>query len=375
MSAAGPGKNAPYSGEKSLIFVKKIISVLAVLAIIGIAAVGAVFMSYNSDVKGGKGSSEEITVELEKGMGAYSVASVLAENGIVKNEIFFKLYAKQNPIDNLQYGTFTLREDMSYEEIVKELTTAKDLRETVSVTVFEGSSIIKISKIVEAAGFCTAQEFIDVVENTDWSQFKFFQYVEDDVNKPFKMEGFLYPETYEFFPEATAYEIAEKMLGHFDELITDEMYAQMEQLGFTLQEVVTLASYVEEEAGDPINQPDVAAVFLNRVKPGSPFPKLQSDVSYYYMNEQIEPYFGYARDQSPMEMQEAVNTYLCEGIPVTPVSSPSITAINAVLNPTPDSPYYFFLTDLTGKYYYSETWAGHVQNIATMEAVNATVKK
>jgi cell division protein YceG involved in septum cleavage len=63
--------------------VKKIISVLAVLAIIGVAAVGAVFMSYNSDVKGGKGSSEEITVELEKGMGAYSVASVLAENGIV----------------------------------------------------------------------------------------------------------------------------------------------------------------------------------------------------------------------------------------------------------------------------------------------------
>lgn len=354
---------------------KKIISVLAVLAVIGIAAVGAVFMSYNGDVKGGKGSSEEITVELEKGMGAYSVASVLAENGVVKNEIFFKLYAKQNPIDNLQYGTFTLREDMSYEEIVKELTTAKDLRETVSVTVFEGSSIIKISKIVEAAGFCTAQEFIDVVENTDWSQFKFYQYVEDHPYKPFKMEGFLYPETYEFFPEATAYEIAEKMLGHFDELITDEMYAQMEQLGFTLQEVVTLASYVEEEAGDPINQPDVAAVFLNRVKPGSPFPKLQSDVSYYYMNEQIEPYFGYARDQSPMEMQEAVNTYLCEGIPVTPVSSPSITAINAVLNPTPDSPYYFFLTDLTGKYYYSETWAGHVQNIATMEAVNATVKK
>lgn len=354
---------------------KKIISVIAVLAVIGIAAVGAVFMSYNGDVKGGKGSSEEITVELEKGMGAYSVATVLAENGIVKNELFFKLYAKQNPIDNLQYGEFTLREDMSYEEIVKELTTAKDLRETVSVTVFEGSSIVRISKIVEAAGFCTAQEFIDTVENTDWSQFKFYQYVEDDVNKPFKMEGFLYPETYDFYPEATAYEIAEKMLSHFDNLITDEMYAQMEQQGFTLQDVVTIASYVEEEAGDPINQPDVAAVFLNRLKPGSPFPKMESDVSYYYMREQIEPYLGVGRDQSPVEMQQAVNTYLCEGIPVTPVSSPSITAIKAVLNPTPDSPYYFFLTDLTGKYYYAETWEGHTKNIATMKAVNATVQQ
>ena len=131
---------------------KKIISVLAVLAVIGVVAAGAVFVSYNGDVKGGKGGSEEITVELEKGMGAYSVANVLAENGIVKNEMFFKLYAKQNPINNLQYGTFILREDMSYEEIVKELTTPKDLRETVSVTVFEGSSIVRISKIVEEAG-------------------------------------------------------------------------------------------------------------------------------------------------------------------------------------------------------------------------------
>ena len=354
---------------------KKLLSVFLVLVLACIAAVGAVFVSYNSDVKGGKGNSEEISVELTKGMGAYSVASVLAENGIVKNELFFKLYAKQNPIENLQYGTFTLRDDMSYEEIVKEITTVKDMRETVSVTVFEGSTIIKISKIVEAAGFCTAQEFIDTVENTDWSQFKFYQYVEDDVNKPFKMEGFLYPETYDFYPEATAYEIAEKMLSHFDNLITDEMYAQMEQQGFTLQDVVTIASYVEEEAGDPINQPDVAAVFLNRLKPGSPFPKMESDVSYYYMREQIEPYLGVGRDQSPVEMQQAVNTYLCEGIPVTPVSSPSITAIKAVLNPTPDSPYYFFLTDLTGKYYYAETWEGHTKNIATMKAVNATVQQ
>ena len=354
---------------------KKLLSVFLVLVLLAVAAAGFVFLDYTGDVKGGKGDSEKITVSVAKGSGANAVAGVLAENGIVKNEIYFKLYAKQNPIENLQYGDFTLSADMSYEDIVKELTTVKDMRETVSITVFEGSTIIKISKIVEAAGFCTAQEFIDVVENTDWSQFKFYQYVEDDVNKPFKMEGFLYPETYDFYPEATAYEIAEKMLGHFDSLITDEMYAQMAQQGFTLQDVVTVASYVEEEAGDPINQPDVAAVFLNRLKEGSPFPKMESDVSYYYMREQIEPYLGVGRDQSPVEMQQAVNTYLCEGIPVTPVSSPSITAIQAVLNPTPDSPYYFFLTDLTGKYYYAETWEGHTQNIATMKAVNATVEK
>ena len=71
---------------------KKIISILAVIAVIGVAAVGFMFMSYSSDVKGGKGSDEAVTVQLDKGMGAYSVAAVLAENGIVENELFFKLY-------------------------------------------------------------------------------------------------------------------------------------------------------------------------------------------------------------------------------------------------------------------------------------------
>lgn len=353
---------------------KKLLSVLLVLVLVSVAAAGYLFFDYSGDVKGGKGSSEKVTVEVAKGSGANAVAEKLADAGVVKNSLYFKLYAKQNPVDNLQYGTFSLSPDMSYEEIIKELTTAKDLRETVSITVPEGSTIIKISRIVEKAGFCTAQEFIDTVENTDWSQFKFYQYVEDHQYKPFKMEGFLFPSTYDFFPEATAQDIAEKMLAQFDSLITDDMYAKMDAMGFTIQDVVTLASYVEEESDGPGTQPDVAAVFLNRLKEDSPYPKLESDVSYYYMREQIEPYLGVGRDQSPVEMQNAVNTYLCEGIPVTPVSSPGISSINAVLNPTPDSPYYFFLTDLTGKYYYAETWQGHVANIATMEAVNAKVK-
>ncbi len=354
---------------------KKIVKIIAVIAVIAILAVGFVFFDYSSDVKGGKGSTESITVEVKKGSGANSVAKVLAESGVIKNSLYFKIYAKQNPIPDLQYGTFTLAENMSYDEIVKELSTIKDKVSGVKITVPEGTTLIKISKLVEQAGFGTSQEFIDVVENTDWSQFKFYQYVEDSDVKPFKMEGFLFPATYEFFPDATLHDIAEKMLGHFDSLITDEMYSQIDAAGFSLQDVITLASYVQEEAGDPENQPDVAAVFLNRLKKGSPYPKLESDVSYYYLREFVEPYLGVGRDKSPIEMQKAVNTYMCDGIPVTPVSSPGLDAIKAVLNPTKDSPYYFFLTDLTGKYYYAVTFEEHTQNIKTMEVVNAGVKK
>lgn len=352
---------------------KKLRLIIIVILVALIAVCGYFYMDYSSDVKG-SGSSEEVTIEIEKGMGANSVANLLQEKGIIKNALYFKLYTKQNPVSQLHYGSFTLRGDMSYSEIINTLSTVSEKKESVRITIPEGTTLIKIAQIVQEAGFGTAQEFIDIVENTDWSEFRFYQYVEDSEYKPFKMEGFLYPETYEFFPDATLYDIAHTMLAQFDSVINDEVYAQIENSGFTLQEVITLASYVQEEAGDPVNQHDVAAVFLNRLKEGSPYPKLESDVSYYYMREFIEPYLGVGRDESPIEMQNAVNTYLCDGIPVTPVSSPGFDAIDAVLNPTQNSPYYFFLTDLTGKYYYAETFSEHSQNINTMKEVNAGIE-
>lgn len=352
---------------------KNLLKIILVLIIVGAIAVTYFALDMKSDMEGGKGKSEEITIDVPKGSGANAVGKILEESGVIKNSLYFKLYVKKNPVSDLQYGTFVLKSDMSYSDIINKLKTIQDKRETVSVTIPEGSTIIKFGQLVEAAGLCTAQEFIDTVENTDWSSYRFYQYVKSDPNKLFKMEGFLFPDTYEYFPDATPKEIVEKMVAHFDANITDEMYGQIEQMGYTLQDIVTIASYVQEEAGDVIHQADVAAVFLNRLKPNSPHPKLESDVSYYYMREFIEPYLGVGRDQSPIEMQNAVNTYNCVGIPVTPVSAPGIDAIKATLNPTQDSPYYFFLTDLTGKYYYAVTYDEHLNNVRTMKTVNAGV--
>ncbi|MEG1049229.1 MAG: endolytic transglycosylase MltG [Oscillospiraceae bacterium] len=354
---------------------KKILAVLLCVAVVIAGAIGYLAFDMSGDTSGKNLTEQEITIEIPKGSGANAIGKILKANGVIKNDLYFKLYVKKNPVEGLQYGTFTMKKGMAYEDIIKTLTVVQDKRQTVSVTIPEGSTVIKFAKLVEEAGLCSSQEFIDTVENTDWSAYRFYQYVKQDANKPFKMEGFLFPDTYEFFPEATPQQIAEKMVAHFDGMITDKMYEDIEKAGFDLQDIVTLASYVQEEAGDPANQGDVAAVFLNRLKPNSPHPKLESDVSYYYMREFIEPYLGVGRDESPIEMQNAINTYNCVGIPITPVSSPGIDAIMATIYPTKNSPYYFFLTDLTGKYYYAETYAQHEHNINAMKAVNAGVEK
>lgn len=354
---------------------KKVMIMLLVLVLIAVLTVGYFALDMKNDINGNGGNTEQLSVEIPKGAGANAIGKILKESGIIKNSLYFKLYTKQNPTQDLQYGTFVLSSDMPYADIIKELTVIKDKRTTIKVTIPEGSTIIKFAQLVAQTGLCTSEEFIEAVEKTDWSAYRFYQYVKEDVNKPFKMEGFLFPDTYELFPDATPQQIAEKMVAQFDLTITDEMYSKIEASGFTLQEIVTIASYVQEEAGDHINQADVAAVFFNRLKPDSPHPKLESDVSYYYMREFIEPYLGVGRDESPIEMQNAVNTYNCVGVPITPVSAPGLDAIKATINPTQNSPYYFFLTDLTGEYHYAVTYDEHLRNIETMKAVNAGVNK
>ncbi|MEG2053743.1 MAG: endolytic transglycosylase MltG, partial [Oscillospiraceae bacterium] len=190
-------------------------------------------------------------------------------------------------------------------------------------------------------------------------------------------EGFLFPDTYEFFADDTAYNMVHKLYAQFDAVMTDELYKKMDEKKMSLNEVITLASLIQEEAGDPANMAGVSGVFTNRLKPNSPYPKMGSDVTWYYISDFIRPYYG-GEGNVPEGIED--NYYTGDddpksriGLPAGPLSCPGAAAINAALNPE-ESDYYFFLTDLTGKYYYAVTYDEHLSNIATMKKVNATVE-
>ena len=120
---------------------------------------------------------------------------------------------------------------------------------------------------MEQAGLCSAQEFLDVANNGDFSQFGFWAKREEKPNQFMKAEGYLFPDTYEFFVGDTVYNMVAKIYGEFDNKITAEMYARMDELDMTLTEVVTLASLVQEEAGNEYSKM-VSAVFHNRLASG-----------------------------------------------------------------------------------------------------------
>ena len=254
------------------------------------------------------------------------------------------------------------------------------------VTIPEGTTAIAIAQKMESAGLCTAEEFLKEANEGDFSAYTFWQYVPEDKDAPnrfMKCEGYLFPETYDFLKDDTVHNYVATFYAQFDAQFTKEMYAALKKQGMTLPELVTLASFVQEEAGNSQDS-NVAQVFRNRLAEGSPYPRLQSNTSSHiqsdadnnYLWNWVAPYYD-GWDNIPENILTAYDTYSCIGLPAGPISNPGLAAIKAALEPQPDEEAkdaYFFVTDLKGNYYYAHTLAEHNANCKTAAAVNKSLK-
>ena len=180
---------------------------------------------------------------------------------------------------------------------------------------------------MEEAGLCTAEEFLEEANTGDFSEYTFWQYVPDDADAPnrfMKCEGYLFPDTYEFLTDDTVHHYVATFYAHFDKQFTAEMYRELKKQELTLPEVITLASFVQEEAGNDQDS-NVAQVFRNRLAEGSPYPKLQSNTSSYVQSDEdnnylwnwVAPYYGGWED-IPENIRNAYDTYTCTGLPAGP---------------------------------------------------------
>ena len=378
------GERTQASGKRS--GKKKRGCLIVVLAVFVIALVAGCFAAVwgLNDITGNRGHNTETkTIEIEQGANLRTIGETLQENGIIRSSQLFRLYAKvKGEGATLQYGTFEVSTGMSYDQLIEELQTMQK-RDTVRVTFPEGIPAVQFAQRMEEAGLCTADEFLDVANNGDFSQFKFWSLRDENPNQFMACEGYLFPDTYEFYADDDVYNMVAKIYGEFDSRFTDEMYQAVEQMGFTLSQFMTLASIVQEEAGLPEHQADVAAVFMNRLKEGSPVPLLQSNCSSYiqndddnnYINNTIAPYYG-GWDKIPAEIVTAYDTYTTPGLPAGPISNPGMDAITNTMNYASSQYYgdYFFVTDLAGTYYYAKTDAEHEQNKSAAAQVNASLQ-
>ena len=328
-----------------------VISASIVLATQGIM-LGMEYLGYNK-------SDKEVTFNIPEGADSEDIIDLLIENNIINNRKLFKLALRVGDTDILYPGDITLSPNKSYPEIISLISKQRELFETVTLTFAEGTNLRAVAAKLEKNGVCNAKDFL-------WQFNKKLDLpLDSKINHSsdvyLDMEGYFFPDTYEFYKNDSPYNVAKTVRENFDKKITADMYTRMSEMGMDLNQVVTLASIVQSEAGNAEQMPIIASIFLNRLKDSQTFPNLQSDATKNYVTNVID------RVETSTAMLEhytnVYDTYVCFGLPAGPVCNPGLEAINAVLHPA-DTDYYYFCNNLeTGEAFYAETYEQHQKNL------------
>jgi len=223
-----------------------------------------------------------------------------------------------------------------------------------TLTVPEGYTLPRIGMVLEDMGVCTALEFIDASQAGNFSDFPLVAQQQENENRCFKLEGYLFPDTYQIYADESPESIIRKMLGHLESKFTPGMRADVELSGWSVDEVLALASIIEKEAFGHEQMPGISSVLHNRLDAGM---MLQCDVTINYVEGAIKPFI--TGDEN--RYNSYYNTYKCEGIPAGAICNPGVDAINAALSPIP-SDYLYFVTDEDKNYYYAEDFEQHKKN-------------
>lgn len=349
-----------------------IIIVIFILAVAGILFYG--LMSYSNSIKAVSSNNELREFVVKTGQNYYNIAHKLKESNLIKSELGYKIYLKLNPPKkNLEAGTYYLSESMTVHDIIKTFGngSAYDKSNEITITINEGLTIPKIAKKIESTTGIKEDEIMSLISDETYlnSLISKYWFLTDDIkNKDiyYSLEGYLYPETYQIRKNATAKEVIEMLLDYESKML-EKYKDDFSNNKLSIHEIITLASVVEIESKTPEDRKGVAGVFFNRLNSGM---NLGSDVTTYYgakvdMRER-DLYDTEIKELNPYNTRHSA---MAGKLPVGPISNPSITSIEAVLNPT-QSDYYYFVSDKTGKIYFSKNLNEHNSIIADLKAKN-----
>ena len=340
---------------------------------------------------------EAVTVEVAEGANASSIADQLEENGVIQNGWLFKLYARYSgKASNLQPGPVELRAGMSYNEILDAISEQRVFRNTTTVTFPEGSTAVAIAQLMVDSGLVDSVDQSLACANgepytekdgsqaqADFSDYTFWAQMPDNPGRLFKCEGYLFPDTYEFFDDDTVENYVRTFYNQFaleTEGLQELVDADPDDCINSLDDAVILGSFIQEEAGMAAEDYKVSACFHNRLESaGMPLQSnascdiMQENDNNYLWNSPMAEYMGWVEAGAiPEEVLAAYDTYdHVTGLTAGAISNPGIDAIQAALQPDQEyisEGYLYFVTgnpegDYPGQYFYAKTLEEHNANV------------
>ena len=328
-----PEKKRPRlpSGIRVLLYVCCVLAVAVLLAV-------AVWRCAD-DVLSLTKEDAEVTVSIPDGATISQIAGELKSKGLVRYETLFKFYCWASHAEKtIEPGTYTLNSRYDYHALVSNMIEASPDRAVVEVTIPEGYTMEQIFRKLEDENVCSYDDLMDAAANYSYNYSFIDQSMQGDAKR---LEGFLFPDTYEFYQGMQASSAINKFLENFHDRITAEMLEKADERGMTMQEVVTVASMIEKEAANDDERAMIAAVIYNRIEAGMP---LQIDSTIMY----VLPEHKDVLTVEDTKIDSPYNTYQNKGLPPTPIANPGLASIKAALSPASTQALYYALDAESG---------------------------
>jgi len=326
------------------------LNILTLLVLCALISAAFAYTYYNSGLEALKEiEADAKEIEIPKGSTVRSVSKILKEEDLIKDSFVFELYCKINEkADKIKAGRYNISSSMKVSEIVDVLVSGKALIDTVKLTIPEGYNLAQIADRINSLGV-VSQESIQAALKADEYEYEFIKQIPDRENK---LEGYLFPDTYEIYKNTTAEAIIRKLLERFDDVFTEEFRNRAEELNMSIDQVVTLASIIEREARLDKERKTISGVFHNRLKKKM---LLQSCATVQYLLKEPKEELLY----EDLEIDSPYNTYKYAGLPPGPIASPGLASIEAALYPEDTDLLYFFALD-DGSHVFTKTYNEHI---------------
>lgn len=362
---------------------RNIVLTVLLIVLIGVGVTG--FIGYNYFSSALKpidaNSTEYVTVEIPAGSSSKEIGEILEKNGLIKNAQVFNLYSKIRSYGNYQSGYYNLQKSMDLDSIAKQLqeggTETPQPPVLGKITIPEGYTLEQIAETVTANAAATSkknaktpfskEDFLNKVQDEDFIAKMLAKYPQllatlpgKDSGVKYRLEGYLFPATYEYGKETTVEELIDQMLAAMNTNLS-QYYSIIESKNLTVNEVLTLASLVEKEGSTDQDRKDIASVFYNRLNQAMP---LQSNIALLYAQGKLGKKTTLKEDaEIDTNIDSPYNVYKNQGLMPGPVDSPSLSALEATINPSKTDYLYFVANVETGVVYFANTYEEHAKNV------------
>ena len=348
-------------GKAAVGFLAFILISTILLSYVGITCLGDMLAINRSD--------ENVTVDIPADATYSQIIDILKDNKLIKRKGFCKIFTKFRGFDEGKYlsGQYYLNSKMGVEGMLKDIMAAPVTAESISLSFPEGLTATQILEKLEKYDVCNSAKVLTAMRTGKYN-YDFLNDITDNKNRFLKLEGYLFPDTYDFYVDADPNYVITKFLDNFNSKWGDGYDKRAAELGFSRDEIITIASIIQKEAANSDQMKVISSVIHNRLNHQADYPTLGCDSTALYISNYVTPTVGEAQGSV---YYSAYDTSAIKGLPPGPICNPGIDAIRAALYPS-DTDYYFFAHDKAGNIYTASTFKEHKNNLVLIIKANSS---